>query len=113
MGLKNLADFYFYLYNQAFNHETIYSPKKWKSLTQKAGFEIAHSQGTLSPKMVVIYELFLPLALPTQFSKALLGRRLPFSPQWRVDLLEKIFKPLILQKENSEDNLLIVARKPK
>ncbi|HUS51888.1 MAG TPA: class I SAM-dependent methyltransferase [Candidatus Bathyarchaeia archaeon] len=113
IGLGSLADFYFYLYNQAFNHEAIYSPKKWKSLTQKAGFEITHFQGTLSLKTVVIYELFLPLALPTQFSKALLGKRLPFSPQWRVNLLYKVFKPLILQKENSQDNLLIVARKPR
>jgi len=111
LSLNPLADLYCRLYDRSFKHKSMYPAETWKKMAKDVGFEITHLQGTLSPKAIVVFELFLPLALPTQFFKAFLGKRLPLSPKWRVALLHKWFKSLTTQRDKSESNTLIVARK--
>jgi ubiquinone/menaquinone biosynthesis C-methylase UbiE len=101
------------LFNWAFKHESMFPAETWKKMVIETGFEIQIVRGTISSRAVKVFELFLPLALPTQFSKALLGRRLAISPQWRVNILSRWFKPLIGRRDSSESNILIIARKPK
>jgi ubiquinone/menaquinone biosynthesis C-methylase UbiE len=110
-GFEQLAVFYWQLFNWAFKHCSMYSPEKWQALAQKSGFKILSAQGTISARGVKFFELFLPLALPTQLFKTFLGKRLLLSPQWRINLLDQWFRPLVELRDGSKSNLLIVARK--
>ena len=90
LGLKGLSHIYYRAYNKAFKHVFIPSTKVWLNLAEKAGFKIEKVQGTFSQSALILFELCLPLAIPSQLSRIFLGRRLKFG----TSLKKEISNPL-------------------
>lgn len=111
IGQKRISNLYISLFNQSFKHHSMYSPYHWIKLTKENGFKIKTIKGTLSSNAVKIFELFLPLALPTQVIKSLFKKRLLLSPQWRVTLFNNLFRQFDGQRDNTKSNIIVVAVK--
>lgn len=100
-------------YHRVFKHEVIIPKEKWFLMIEQVGFKIEYHQGILSKRQFMVFQIALLTALPTQIFRTILQKRIPYSPAWRVNLLEKIFTPLLLETNDSDANIIIVARKPK
>lgn len=111
LGLKGLSHIYYRAYNKAFKHVFIPSTETWLDLTRRAGFKIEEVQGTFSQSTLILFELCLPLAIPSQLSKIFLGRRLKFG----ASIKPKILKPLARFARSDPSfmaNIFVAAQKP-
>lgn len=109
--LDTLAHFYYRIINKAFKHVFIPSEKQWLKISRNAGFEIEKVQGTLPQSTLILWELGLPFALPSQLWKIFLGRRLVVAP----NLKAKLYKPFVkfIRSDSSfRANIFVVAKKP-
>lgn len=112
LNLKSLSYLYFRAINKAFKHVFIPDEKTWLARAKKAGFEIEKSQGTFPNTALILWELGLPFALPSQLWKIFLGRRLIVAP----DLKAKLYRPLvrfIRTDPNFRANIFVIAKKPR
>lgn len=109
---KNLSLMYFRLLNRAFKHVYLPNPKTWVENTRSAGFKILETSGTLQKSTIFLWELGIPLAMPSQIIKIITGRRIVNFQKLR----QFLFKPL-LSFTNSDPknlaNIIVVAQKPK
>lgn len=111
VGLRSLAYLYFRAINKAFKHVFVPSEKVWLKLAIDAGFDIEKVQGTLPRIILIIWELGLPFASPSQLWKLFLGRRLVVAPNFKA----KVYRPLaklIRSEPNFKANIFVIVRKP-
>lgn len=111
LGLKGLSYIYYRAYNKAFKHVFIPPTKTWLNITKKAGFKIEEVQGTFSQSTLILFELCLPLSIPSQLFKIFLGRRLKFG----ASVKQKISRPLarfLTPDPSFMANIFVAARKP-
>jgi len=99
------------LFHWTFKHKTIEEKEVWLSMAKRVGFKIENCRGTTTHKQVRAFELTLPLALPTQLFRKVFGRRLLYSPAFRIRLYDFLFKSLFWEREKTEANIIVVARK--
>lgn len=111
IGLKRLSSLYIKYYHKIFKHVNIFTTKKWRDITRNAGFEIIDCQGIFSRSLVMIFDLFLISSLPSQMGRWLLGDRWIWGLSEKKIILDKLFKKLINDKNLTESNILIIARK--
>ena len=112
LGLKQLAHWYFRLYNKAFKHINLWPQEKWLQVLKKTGFKVIHSEKIISPKITRIFDLFLITALPSQIGRWLFGNRLVWGLTWKKKLLNNIFNHLIDKQSSQGSNIIVVAQKP-
>lgn len=111
LRLRNIAHIYFRILNKAFKHVFIPDEKIWISQVKKAGFQLQEVKGTISQIILILWELGLITALPSQLSKILTGKRLTMLGDFKAI----VFKPLAsLIKSSSEfrANIIVIAKKP-
>jgi len=110
LNLKNLSHIYYRMLNKAFKHVVIQSETAWLNQVKNVGFKIEKVQGTIPQSTLILWELFLPFAIPSQVSKLLFGKRIVMAPKLKA----KFFKPLtryIRSDPSFRANILIIASK--
>jgi len=111
-GLEKLAQKYEQGINRVFKHYSLYDELEWKRMLIKQGFKIEKIQPNIGENIAMLWDLGLLFAFPSQLTKSIFGRRLLFSPQFRINVLNKIFSSYVNKKVKGRAcNLLIVARK--
>lgn len=111
LGLRAISYLYWRALNKAFKHVFVPSEDTWLKITRSAGFEIEKVQGVLPQITLIIWELGLFFASPSQLWKIFLGRRLVVAP----NLKGKLYRPLgrfIRSDPKFRANILVVAHKP-
>ena len=111
LGFKKLGDKYFELHCRAFKHVNLRPASWWVNHLEKAGFEIVIVEGTISPTLLHLHEIFLITAFPSQFWKLFFGRRLIMSVGLRSNILPIFFSKFVYLDKNSDINMFFVARK--
>ncbi|MFN8532202.1 MAG: class I SAM-dependent methyltransferase [Dehalococcoidia bacterium] len=111
LGLGGLARWYLRGHRAVFKHVSVHSADWWKEQLALAGFEIERCEGTVSPTVMRLHDLFLLTAFPSQLAKWVTGRRLLTTTGLRSRFLPPIFGRFITLDPTSEINLFIVARK--
>lgn len=112
LGFENAGKKYFELHCRAFKHVNLNSSKWWVNQLKKAGFEIILKEGTISPSLVKLHELFLISAFPSQLWKLLFGKRLMMSVGLRSSVLPIFFSRFVNTSKDSDINVFFVAKKP-
>lgn len=105
------AEKYVASFHKAFKHKTILPRERWEKMTAEAGFKVETIFGTITRRQIVLFELGLPWALPTQLSKLIFKKRLLFSPDVRVRILASCFSSLFKDQALTDANILVVAKK--
>lgn len=111
LGLKKASEKYWDLHKRAFKHVGLQTKLWWEKILKKNGFEILKEEGTLSPSILHLHEIFLITALPSQFGKLFFDKRLMMSIGLRSRLLPIFFSRFVKPDVNSNINLFFVARK--
>lgn len=110
-GLNNLSEHYKKLHCKVFKHFALRPKNWWIKTLEKNGFEIVKIEGTISPTVAKLHEIFLITAFPSQIWKLLTGKRLLITTGLRSKLLPLIFSRFIYLDKDSDINLFIIARK--
>ncbi|GIW11953.1 MAG: type 11 methyltransferase [Dehalococcoidia bacterium] len=111
LGLRTLARWYRRGHRAVFKHVTIRSASWWQEQLSAAGFLVLRCEGTLSPTLMRLHDLFLVTAFPSQLAKWVTGRRLLTTTGLRARVLPWLFGPLVRRDPSSAINLFIIARK--
>ena len=112
LGLSPLSRLYASLLNRAFYHVSLLNEEEWLSLLEKVGFRIEQHRMTISRRSLTAFDLTLPLAIPSQISRLLLGSRGGRRPDWLVSFWERRLSRYVEEDEADGCNLFAVARKP-
>lgn len=111
IGSRTAAEKYIELHAKAFKHVNLKSKNWWVKELQKAKFEILELQGTLSPSLLKLHEIFLISAFPSQLWKLLFGKRLIMSVGLRSKILPIFFSHTVYPDKDSDINIFFVVRK--
>jgi ubiquinone/menaquinone biosynthesis C-methylase UbiE len=112
IGMKKTSDFLTLAYNTKFHRRNLPSKQKWVHDIQAAGFRIKVAKDIISPAVTKLYDLFIPVALPSQFFRPIVGRRKVYRPKIITDMLVKLFLRFVEEDEKEGTNLFIIAVKP-
>lgn len=74
LGLTRLAQWYADTINRVFKHYTLLTPEEWTALLHAAGFREVTVSFYLSRRAMWLFDLLLPMSLPSRLNKALWGR---------------------------------------
>lgn len=110
-GLKSMAYLYYRAINKAFKQVFITSEHEWLKIAKSAGFEIKETTGVLPQSTLILWELGLVFASPSQLWKLFLGRRLVVAPSLKAKLY-KPFTKFIKSDPNFKANIFVAAKKP-
>lgn len=111
LGVEKLGDKYFDLHCHAFKHVNLRLASWWVRQLKKAGFEILTQEGTISPTLLKLHEIFLATAFPSQFWKLFFGRRLIMSVGLRSTILPIFFSRFVRIDRKCDINVFFVAKK--
>lgn len=111
LGFESLGKEYFKLHCSVFRHVNIKPDSWWKKKLQAHSFQILQASGTISPLILVLHELFLPFALPSQLWKKISGKRLIISSGLRLKILPLFFGRFVHTSPNSKINMFFIAKK--
>lgn len=111
LGFKGAADKYFELHCRVFKHVNLHTADWWAKHLKKSGFEIILQEGTISPTLLKLHEIFLITAFPSQFGKLFFGKRFMMSVGLRSAILPHIFSRFVYLDKDSDINIFFVARK--
>ena len=110
--LSPLGRLYATLLNRALHHVSLLHEEDWIALLERVGFRIEQHQTTISRRALTAFDLTLPLALPSQIGRLLLGRRIVWRPKFLVDFWERRLASYVEEDGGDGCNLFVVARKP-
>lgn len=113
LGFNLLADVYLKTFHKVFKHKVVISKEKWLKLAKKANFKIDFVQGSITQTQLNMFEFSLPFALLTEIPRLLFKKRLLFSPNLRIKLIEKFFNIFLFLKDKKylDANIVIIAKK--
>ena len=111
LGLRRLGDKYFKLHDLAFRHVNLRPVEWWIKQLKKANFEIIRQEGTISPTLLRLHEIFLISAFPSQFWKLFFGKRLIMFADLRSSVLPLFFSRFVYIDKDSDINVFFVVRK--
>lgn len=112
VGAKSLAKSYAAAYHRLFSHVSLHSKNEWQQMIKHAGFELVSVDNVMTGRSLLAFELLLPLAVPSQTIRTLLGHRLNLVPRRVRRALFQPFRRLMDGDRDRQSNMLIVARKP-
>ncbi|MBI5451867.1 class I SAM-dependent methyltransferase [Candidatus Gottesmanbacteria bacterium] len=111
LGLNGLRSFYLNTFHKVFKHVNLFSVKKWQIITREAGFKIIYLHGTFTRNMMLVFDLALIAALPSQICRWLLNTRWVWGLSWKKKILDLIFNRLGRDKRITGSNILVIAKK--
>lgn len=111
LGLGKISQIYFRIYNKVFKHVFLPSEQTWLKLTRDAGFVVEDVRGTLPKITLFLFELALPLSLPSQLGRLFLGNRLVFASNLKIKLLRPLVR-FIRSDPDFRANIFVIAKKP-
>jgi hypothetical protein len=97
---------------RAFNHASLTSKDDWFSLLERVGFQIERHQMTISRRALMAFDLTIPLAIPSQAVRLLLGNRGRRPPDFLLNFFERRLVKYVDEDEDDGCNLFVIARKP-
>lgn len=112
VGLSQLGRLYAALLNRAMHHVSFLSEEDWLRLLERVGFRVEQHRMTHSRRTVMAFDLTLPLALPSQISRLLLGSWGVRRPEWLLDFWQRRLAKYVDEDKDDGSNLFVVARKP-
>lgn len=112
IGIIPMTKLYIKTFNRVFHRNTILPKDAWEYKIENAGFIIEESREIVSSKIIMLFELFMITALPSQILKLIFGRRIVWRPKFIIDILTSVFLKH-LDEEADGTVLFLVARKPK
>lgn len=98
-------------FHQLFKHYSLYSDKEWQQIIAQAGFSEIKTTSTMSLSQLHLFEVLLPLAIPSQIIRLLLGYRGIVGSTIRSKLIKMFFSKKIKDKKIIPVNILITATK--
>lgn len=101
------------LYHFFFKHYINQEKSDWIKMVKKAGFEIMETKGTISKRQLLLFQMTLPLAIPSQITRLLFKKRFILGKKMRTKFLYRLFMPFLEEDNPIDANFLVVARKPK
>src|SRR3990172_1340565 len=110
VGLNRLSRLYSYIVNLTFRHHNLWSKATWEKQLRQQGFTVNQVKSIVPFPVFRVWELGLPLALPSQLGKLLWGKRFVVRPPGLVPFLTLLLRPLS-QPRGTGTNWLIIARK--
>lgn len=110
-GLGGLGQKYFELHCRAFKHVGLKPKSWWKKQLQKNGYKIIIEEGTISPTLLRLHELFLITAFPSQLGKLFFGKRMMMTVGLRSKILPVLFHKFVFTDRNCDLNVFFVAEK--
>lgn len=110
-GFKKTAKKYFELHCKAFKHVDLKTVNWWRENLKKAKFEIVRQEGTISPTLLKLHEIFLITAFPSQVGKLFFGKRFMMSVGLRSKVLPIFFSRFVYIDKKSDINIFFVVRK--
>ena len=110
--LSPLGRLYVAVLTRAFKHASLVSQEDWLSLLERVGFHVEQHRLTISRRALMAFDLTLPLAIPSQISRLLLGSRGPRRPDFLVNFWERRLAKYVDEDEDDGCNLFVIARKP-
>lgn len=110
-GFKKGAKKYFELHCRAFKHVDLKTVNWWRKNLKKSNFEIVKQEGTISPTLLKLHEIFLITAFPSQVGKLFFGKRFMMSIGLRSSILPIFFSRFVYMDKKSDINIFFVAKK--
>lgn len=102
--MDGISFLYFQFLNYLWRHTNNFPKRKWIGLLKKNGFEVIENRYYMARKTTRIFNLLLPLAIPSFFIKKITGRWIAFLPfHIRKMLANRIYKYYYMEK-NNQDN---------
>ncbi|MGH2544926.1 MAG: class I SAM-dependent methyltransferase, partial [Ardenticatenaceae bacterium] len=93
-------------------HFHMYSPDRWASLAEEAGFEVLEHTGYMSARAAALFDLGHFYGIPNLISRRLTGRWVPLPWRPRFALEERLLAPLVAEHDPpSATCYFFVARK--
>lgn len=111
IGFGTLGKYYFRMINKIFKHINVFPKQKWILMVKKAGFKIVVDKYIISRKSTMIFDLTLLLALPSQMSRWIFGKRIVIDFPGRMELFQNLFLRFVEDEADEGSNILIIARK--
>jgi len=111
LGFKRLAEGYQQAVNRVFKHYNLWTDKRWRKELEKVGFKVKECRGIVPIEVFRVWELGLPLALPSQIGKWLWGKRWVWRPGRLEKGLETGLRPILDQPGKRNTNWLFLAEK--
>lgn len=111
VGLAPLGRAYANLLNRAVAHHSLLTREEWLGLVERAGFEVERHEMIIGPRALKAFDLTLPLALPSQASRLISGRRMK-TPAFLVKFWERRLASFVHRDTGEGSNIFAVARKP-
>ena len=110
--LAPLGRLYVAALTRAFAHNSLVSQEDWLSMLERIGFQVERQRLTISRRALRAFDLTIPLAIPSQIIRLLLGHRGPRQPDFLVNFWERRLAKYVDEDEGDGCNLFVIARKP-
>ena len=111
VGLAPLGRAYANAYNRAVAHVSLWTKERWLEIVELAGFSVERHEMIIGPRALRAFDLTLPLAVPSQVSRILFGRRTK-EPEFLAEFWERRLASFVDDDSGEGSNIFVVARKP-
>lgn len=110
IGLAPLGRAYANALNRAVAHVSLLTKERWLAMVERAGFEVERHEMIIGPRALKAFDLTLPLAVPSQASRILFGKRIS-EPEFLVNFWERRLASFVDDDSGEGSNIFVVARK--
>lgn len=111
LHLPALSNLYIKLFHQVFQHKVIKPKRWWLTQVTNTGFHSVNHHPALTLNQLKWFELTLPLAIFSQFSRLTTGKRLPNHSKLRTKIINRLFKNIHSQTDYTDINIIITCQK--
>jgi len=112
LGLRRAANRYVGFIDRYFVHRNRFGLDQWRQRMQAAGLSIARGEPYFPPSAQHLYELLLPVSVPSKICRRVLGRWVVGPRGWVDVLFGGLVRRRLRQQADRGSYLLIVAEKP-
>lgn len=105
-------NFWMRQYHKLFKHEINTTKEEWLKMAKNAGFKIINCQGIISKLQLMLFELALPTAVPSQIFRKLFKKRMFFTLPIRTEIVYHLFKWVLNDSKMTNANIIVVVQKP-
>ena len=111
LSLPRLAQWYADTINRVFKHYTMLTPQEWTTMLQAAGFHDVRISFYLSRRAMWLFDLLLPMSVPSRLNKALWGRWAVLPRRFLAAVETHVFKRIYREDPAIGAGMCIEARK--
>jgi SAM-dependent methyltransferase len=112
LGLGSVGRRYGNLVDQFFHHVSLKPLEEWSAALEGVGFRVRQARQTVSPKLITVFDLALPGALPSQIGRSLGKGRWVWRPPGVIWLWDRLLGGLVEEDKGIGCNFFFAAEKP-